>query len=166
MIGSRCFSDYRPGWISRVACRSTPRSWRATANSWRGDIAGRGRPLRSFPAMPVPNYKPLLGIPALLAGLGFAVEMAFAPSPYLPRACVPEVIAEDAVADPLDQEQRKLAAHLARRFQVGADGAGTAVFAAYRAARDVGLDPLLVLAMIAVESSFNPEATSSMGAKG
>ena len=34
------------------------------------------------------------------------------------------------------------------------------------AAHEVGLDPLLVLAMIAVESSFNPEASSSMGAKG
>lgn len=116
--------------------------------------------------MDVSNYKPLLGVPALLAGLGFAAEMAFSPPAHLLLACVPEVVAEDAVADPLDKEQRKLAAHLARRFQVAADDAGVAVFAAYHAARDVGLDPLLVLAMIAVESSFNPEATSSMGAKG
>jgi soluble lytic murein transglycosylase-like protein len=40
------------------------------------------------------------------------------------------------------------------------------VGAAYRAAREVGLDPYLVLAVIAVESRFNPIAESDMGAKG
>ena len=40
------------------------------------------------------------------------------------------------------------------------------VGAAYRAAREVGLDPLLVLAVISVESRFNPIAESVMGAKG
>ncbi|MGE5638518.1 MAG: transglycosylase SLT domain-containing protein, partial [Clostridia bacterium] len=34
------------------------------------------------------------------------------------------------------------------------------------AADDVGLDPLLVLAVISVESRFNPVAESAMGAKG
>jgi soluble lytic murein transglycosylase-like protein len=37
---------------------------------------------------------------------------------------------------------------------------------AHRAAAEVGLDPLLVLAVIAVESRFNPIAQSIMGAKG
>jgi soluble lytic murein transglycosylase-like protein len=40
------------------------------------------------------------------------------------------------------------------------------VDAAYRAASDVGLDPYLVLAVIAIESGFNPIAESVMGAKG
>src|SRR5204863_439614 len=40
------------------------------------------------------------------------------------------------------------------------------VAAAFRAAREVGLDPLLVLAVISVESRFNPIAESVMGAKG
>ena len=40
------------------------------------------------------------------------------------------------------------------------------VGAAHRAAREVGLDPLLVLAVISVESRFNPIAESVMGAKG
>ena len=40
------------------------------------------------------------------------------------------------------------------------------VGAAYRAAHEVGLDPLLVLAVISVESRFNPIAESVMGAKG
>jgi soluble lytic murein transglycosylase-like protein len=40
------------------------------------------------------------------------------------------------------------------------------VATAHRAAREVGLDPLLVLAVISVESRFNPIAESVMGAKG
>ena len=115
--------------------------------------------------MPAPNYKQLLLAAGLIAGLAFGAQRAFAP-PAVAVACVPEEIADDAVADPLDAEQRQLARHLARRFQVAADDTGLAVFAAYRAANEVGLDPLLVLAMIGVESSFNPDAESSVGAKG
>jgi hypothetical protein len=40
------------------------------------------------------------------------------------------------------------------------------VQAAYAAADQVGLDPLLLLAVAAVESSFNPLAESVVGAKG
>jgi soluble lytic murein transglycosylase-like protein len=40
------------------------------------------------------------------------------------------------------------------------------VAAAHRAAHEVGLDPLLVLAVISIESRFNPIAESVMGAKG
>jgi soluble lytic murein transglycosylase-like protein len=116
--------------------------------------------------MPAPHYKRLLAAAALAAGIAVGAGHAFAPPGEARVACVPDEVVADAVADPLDREQRRLATHLARRFQVGADEVGLAVFTAYRAARDAGLDPLLVLAMIAVESSFNAEAESAMGAKG
>jgi soluble lytic murein transglycosylase-like protein len=112
------------------------------------------------------NYKPLLAVAAVMALCGFAVQEGFAPEAVPELACVPEVVEEAAVPDPLDSQQRTLATHLSRRFQVASEGAGLAVFAAYRAAQEVGLDPLLVLAMISIESSFNPAAESSMGAKG
>jgi hypothetical protein len=116
--------------------------------------------------MPATNYKHLLAAASVVAGLVLGTYQAFAPAHEEPIACLPDAIVADAVADPLDREQRTLASHLARRFRVGDEGTGMAVFAADRAAREVGLDPLLVLAMIGVESSFNPEAESSMGAKG
>ena len=117
--------------------------------------------------MPSHDYnRHLLVGAALMAGLALVVQKAFAPDAEPPVACVPEQIEAVAVPDPLDPEQQRLAAHLARYFRVEADATGLAVYAAYRAAQEVGLDPLLVLAMISIESSFNPQAESSMGAKG
>jgi soluble lytic murein transglycosylase-like protein len=62
--------------------------------------------------------------------------------------------------------QLVLSQHLARRYYIAASHTERVVGIAYRAAREVGLDPLLVLAVISVESRFNPIAESVMGAKG
>jgi soluble lytic murein transglycosylase-like protein len=56
--------------------------------------------------------------------------------------------------------------YLSRRFTIAAEPLERMVEAAHRAAREVGLDPLLVLAVISVESRFNPIAESAMGARG
>jgi soluble lytic murein transglycosylase-like protein len=65
-----------------------------------------------------------------------------------------------------DPQEQALAAHLSRRFYIAAEATEQVVRTSFRAAREVGLDPLLVLAVIAVESRFNPVAESVMGAKG
>lgn len=62
--------------------------------------------------------------------------------------------------------QQALIDHVSRRFLVAATATERMVAAAHSAAAEVGLDPLLVLAVIAVESRFNPIAESGMGAKG
>ena len=59
-----------------------------------------------------------------------------------------------------------LVEHLARRYRVDGEAMQETVNAAYLAARESGVDPLLVLAVIGVESSFNPAAESRVGAKG
>ena len=69
-------------------------------------------------------------------------------------------------AEPLSTEQQALADHLSRRYYVAASQTERFVAAAYSAAREVGLDPLLVLAVISIESRFNPIAESVVGAKG
>lgn len=103
---------------------------------------------------------------ALAALYVLGTEPALAPAP--PPSCeapVPAETVQEAV-EPLDAGQRALAAFIARRFQVAREATGAIVASAYRAAARTGLDPLLVLAVISVESRFNPLAESSMGAKG
>jgi soluble lytic murein transglycosylase-like protein len=59
-----------------------------------------------------------------------------------------------------------LATHLAHRYDLRADLADLFVTEAHAAAAEAGLDPLLVLAVMAVESRFDPGARSAQGAKG
>jgi soluble lytic murein transglycosylase-like protein len=65
-----------------------------------------------------------------------------------------------------DQVQRALASYLARRYRVAPEPLEELVHAAFAAGRLSGIDPLLVLAVISVESRFNPIAESDYGARG
>ncbi len=104
---------------------------------------------------------------ALISGSGEALAP---PADAEAKACaaVGELAASAPAAEPtpLDASQRVLVEYLSRRYYVAAEATARVVGVAYRAARDVGLDPLLVLAVISIESRFNPIAESVMGAKG
>jgi soluble lytic murein transglycosylase-like protein len=69
-------------------------------------------------------------------------------------------------ARPADPRQRALSRYVARTYRIATEAAEDVVLAASESARKLGLDPLLVLAVIAIESRFNPVAESDMGAKG
>jgi len=64
------------------------------------------------------------------------------------------------------REQRAVAEFIARRYRVAEAASAAFVSAAYRVGREFSVDPLLILAVMAVESRYNPVAESSMGAKG
>jgi soluble lytic murein transglycosylase-like protein len=66
----------------------------------------------------------------------------------------------------LDREQQNIARFIAQRYRVTLDSTSEFVHHAYRAARDLKVDPMLVLAVMSVESSFNPRAQSHAGAQG
>jgi soluble lytic murein transglycosylase-like protein len=90
-------------------------------------------------------------------------------APDAAAVCVPPADAAlpaAAGASAADPAQQVLIQYLSRRFLVASTVTGRMVAAAHRSADEVGLDPLLVLAVIAVESRFNPIAESGMGAKG
>ncbi len=70
------------------------------------------------------------------------------------------------VAEADNSQNRVLAAYLARRYKVALDATEQLVGAAQEAGSRLGMDPLLILAVMAVESRFNPIAESVMGAKG
>lgn len=71
-----------------------------------------------------------------------------------------------STADAEKPEYRTLAAYLSRRYNVAQDAIEQLVEAAHVAGSRTGLDPVLLLAVMAVESRFNPIAESGMGAKG
>ncbi|MFH1044664.1 MAG: lytic transglycosylase domain-containing protein [Pseudomonadota bacterium] len=69
-------------------------------------------------------------------------------------------------ADTESPQYRTLAVYLSRRYKVALDVTEQLVGAAHEAGSRLGMDPLLILAVMAVESRFNPIAESVMGAKG
>ena len=66
----------------------------------------------------------------------------------------------------LEREQRDVAEYIAKRYRIADAAATQFVSIAYRAAEQNRLDALLVLAVMAIESRYNPVAESVMGAKG
>ncbi len=67
---------------------------------------------------------------------------------------------------PLDAQQRAVANYISRKYGVATDIVQELVRTAFASGKQFGVDPLLVVAIMAVESSFNPIAESTAGAKG
>lgn len=63
-------------------------------------------------------------------------------------------------------EQQRVAQWLAKRYKIATSASKMFVGAAYESAEAVKIDPLLVLAVMAIESRFNPFAESAVGAQG
>ena len=70
--------------------------------------------------------------------------------------------------DPQDlpKEQAAIALWLSRKYRVAPEPISALVAEAYEIGPKKKIDPTLILAVMAVESSFNPFAQSSMGAQG
>ncbi len=64
------------------------------------------------------------------------------------------------------REQRAVTEFIAKRYRVAQDATAGFVASAYSAGGEWKVDPLLILAVMAVESRYNPVAESNMGAKG
>ncbi len=71
---------------------------------------------------------------------------------------------ETAVAT--DPRQKHVVQYLARRYRVAEEATRMLVATAFQVGREQKLDPLLILSVVAIESSLNPFAESSMGAQG
>ncbi len=121
---------------------------------------------------------------ALFAAVGLAAVLAVAlPVPreaiqgqIVTRSAAGETAGANYSADMIEtkqtpnaavaREQRAVAEFIARRYRVADEAAARFVATAYRAGNESSVDPLLILAVIAVESGFIPAAESVLGAKG
>ena len=96
------------------------------------------------------------------------IQASFFPSGPVPTASDGERQAAVDAA-PMEAEEarsRALSEFVARRYRVSQDAAFDLVTLAHRAGRQLQLDPLLIIAVMAIESRFNPIAESRAGAKG
>lgn len=85
------------------------------------------------------------------------------PSPALTKHLVTE---GDSVTAGSQSQQQRVTTWLAKRYRVAKDATNMLVSSAYANANEIKLDPLLILAVMAIESGLNPFAESPMGAQG
>jgi hypothetical protein len=80
----------------------------------------------------------------------------------------PEAIARATAVNPADlsRQQASVAHWLSRRYKVAPEPIGRLVQEAWGVGQRAGLDPTLILAVMAIESGFNPFAQSPVGAQG
>jgi soluble lytic murein transglycosylase-like protein len=95
-------------------------------------------------------------------------ERAIAAGDVLSSVAEPEGVARATATDPkgLTQPQAAVAQWISRRYKVAPEPISALVREAWAMGQRAGLDPTLILAIMAVESSFNPFAQSAVGAQG
>ena len=93
-------------------------------------------------------------------------DVAVAPDEALLAMAEPDAIQRATAVNPaeLNRQQAAVAFWIARRYSVAPEPISRLVQEAWVVGKRVGLDPTLVLAVMAVESSFNPFAQSHVGA--
>lgn len=83
---------------------------------------------------------------------------------------VTDLVASDraTAADPkeLPRQQAAVTFWLSKKYRVAPEPVGALVAEAYETGKRLQLDPTLILAVMAIESGFNPFAQSSVGAQG
>lgn len=140
--------------------------WAAPA--WRASLASQVAPLldaasgRVAAALPMPGQNDTSN--HLMIQASQHVPSAAVLAAYIPA----QRIAADAKAERVlsGREQALVADYLARRYRVANDVTANLVSAAYSTGKETGLDPLLLLSVMAIESGFNPYAESTVGAQG
>lgn len=116
-------------------------------------------PVRAERAAPMSAAAPLGAAPVQVAG----VERS------LIRVRGLDALAADPFAreaDDLSAEMARVRDWIADTYRVSETALLTALVAAETSAQELGFDPLLIVAIMAVESSFNHRAVSNMGAQG
>ncbi len=80
----------------------------------------------------------------------------------------PDAISRATAVDPkaLPRQQAAVASWLSRRYKVAPEPVSRLVQEAWQIGKRIGLEPTLILSVMAIESGFNPFAQSPVGAQG
>jgi soluble lytic murein transglycosylase-like protein len=156
---------------------SQPITWSSVSKAVRGMLTTAQHTLTVFGLSAVAVLALLYTRPDLakhVSELLYPQQPALAQQPIHPLAQMVDPHQADAVeGKPSDEkpaasskQQRFVTDWLSRRYRVAGDAANMLVSTTYEAAHEIKIDPLLVLAVMAIESGLNPFAESPMGAKG
>lgn len=88
------------------------------------------------------------------------------PAPATMHPLANAVVPQEHKKTETSPQQQRVTNWLAKRYRVAKDATNMLVSAAYSTAKEVKIDPLLILAVMAIESRFNPFAESPVGAQG
>jgi len=102
--------------------------------------------------------------PAVLAAADVAPVVVAPVTAQAPAPAASKPIDSQYIGN--SKQQQWVTNWLSKRYRVASDAANMLVSTAYMTAHEVKLDPLLILAVMAIESGLNPFAESAMGAKG
>ena len=123
----------------------------------------------SFALVGIAAVATLLALPqqreALLDHFPTAALLSLSADPFA-STLASGAIQVSAADSPQEREQRAVTEFIAKRYRVSDQAVSGFVAAAYRAGARNSVDPLLLLAVMAIESRYNPVAESVMGAKG
>lgn len=75
-------------------------------------------------------------------------------------------LAGEAITGVTSSQAQALRSYIARKYKIAHSVAGALINTAFVVGRERGLDPQLLLAVIAIESRYNPYAESHVGAQG
>jgi soluble lytic murein transglycosylase-like protein len=103
---------------------------------------------------------------ALRSTLPFSSAAISAPIEELAEVAPEPATVPAAVAAAADPRQKYVVQYLSRRYRVAEGATRMLVSTAFQIGHEYKLDPLLILSVVAIESSLNPFAESSMGAQG
>ncbi|WP_373890043.1 transglycosylase SLT domain-containing protein [Massilia sp. DJPM01] len=131
----------------------------------RPELAHEASQLLAAPNKPAPAItRAPVQAPALSA---LMTAPAPAPAPAVLAPDEPPILALDEKAAKANRKQQEfVTTWLSKRYRVAGDAANMLVSTAYSTAREIKLDPLLILAVMAIESGLNPFAESPVGAQG
>ncbi|WP_293023331.1 lytic transglycosylase domain-containing protein [Pandoraea sp.] len=140
-----------------------------TQPALRGQLAAQVAPLLAAAtgkqAAPTPAVQPPAADADLIAKASQHAPSIAVLASYIPNKRI-AVDARNGQTPLTTKEQVLVAEYLAKRYHVASDVIANLVKASYATGQQVGLDPLLLLAVMAIESGFNPYAESGVGAQG